>query len=102
MGVSEKIGRWESDCALRYFWASTELAMGYATSIWDSACFVNVRGKGDNYTSYERLIATRSRRAVGSYLVGLLQNCTKYLRMILIHDFSVEQLDLTSILAPML
>ena len=45
--LAKKFGRWESDCALRYFWASTELAADYASSIWDSACFVNVRGKGD-------------------------------------------------------
>ena len=45
--LANKFGRWESDCALRYFWASTELAADYASSIWDSACFVNVRGKGD-------------------------------------------------------
>lgn len=45
--LAKKFGRWESDCALRYFWASTELAAGYATSMWDSACFVNVRGRGD-------------------------------------------------------
>jgi hypothetical protein len=45
--LAKQFGRWRSDCALRYFWASTELAADYAASIWNSACFVRVRGRGD-------------------------------------------------------
>jgi hypothetical protein len=44
---AKKFGRWKSDCALRYFWASNELAREYAASIWDAACFVRCRGNGD-------------------------------------------------------
>ena len=45
--VAREYGRWKSDCARRYFWASTELAQNYATAIWASPCFVQVRGGGD-------------------------------------------------------
>jgi integrase len=44
---AKKFGRWKSDCALRYFWASNDLAREYAASIWDAACFVRCRGNGD-------------------------------------------------------
>ena len=44
---AKKFGRWKSDCALRYFWASNELAREYAASIWDASCFVRCRGNGD-------------------------------------------------------
>lgn len=44
---AKKFGRWKSDCALRYFLASNELAREYAASIWDASCFVRCRGNGD-------------------------------------------------------
>ena len=44
---AKKFGRWKSDCALRYFWASNDLAKEYAASIWDAACFVRCKGNGD-------------------------------------------------------
>ena len=45
--IAREFGRWKSDCARRYFWASTELAQNYATAIWASPRFVQVRGGGD-------------------------------------------------------
>ena len=47
MELAKQSGRWRSDCALRYFQASTELVADYVASIWNSACFVRVRGRGD-------------------------------------------------------
>ena len=44
--MAKKFGRWKSDCALRYFWASAEVAEGYAESLWDSSCFIRTRGDG--------------------------------------------------------
>ena len=44
--LAKKFGRWKSDCALKYFWASAEIAEGYAASLWDSTCFVRTRGDG--------------------------------------------------------
>ena len=44
---AKKFGRWKSDCALRYFWVSNDLARKCAASIWDAACFVRCRGDGD-------------------------------------------------------
>ena len=45
--LANQFGRWRSDCALRYFWAQTELAADYAASIWNPAYFVRVQGRGD-------------------------------------------------------
>jgi site-specific DNA-cytosine methylase len=45
--IAREYGRWKSDCARRYFWASSELAQNYATAIWASPRFVQVRGKGE-------------------------------------------------------
>ena len=44
--IAREYGRWKSDCARRYFWASSELAQNYATAIWASPRFVQVRGRG--------------------------------------------------------
>ena len=44
--LAKKFGRWKSDCALKYFWASAEIAEDYAASLWDSSCFVRTRGDG--------------------------------------------------------
>jgi site-specific DNA-cytosine methylase/integrase len=52
---AKKFGRWKSDCALRYFWASNELAREYAASIWDSSCFVRCRGNGDLQMATDRM-----------------------------------------------
>ena len=45
--IAREYGRWKSDCARRYFWASSELAQNYATAIWTSPRFVQVRGGGE-------------------------------------------------------
>ena len=37
--AAREYGRWESDCAFRYFWPSTELAIDFAEDIWDSSTF---------------------------------------------------------------
>ena len=37
--AAREYGRWESDCAFRYFWPSTELAMDFAADIWESMDF---------------------------------------------------------------
>lgn len=55
---AKKFGRWKSDCAQRYFWASNDLAKGYAASIWDAACFVRCRGNGDLQFVSDRAEAT--------------------------------------------
>ena len=52
---ANKFGRWKSDCALRYFWASNELAREYAASIWDSSCFVRYRGNGNLQMASDRM-----------------------------------------------
>ena len=47
MELVNQFSRWKSDRALWYFQGSTELIAEYAASIWNSACFVRVRGRGD-------------------------------------------------------
>ena len=39
-------GRWLSDCAFTYLWASTDIALGYAEKIWDPPRFARCRGGG--------------------------------------------------------
>ena len=45
--LAKKFGRWKSDCALRYFWASADIAENYADSMWDDMCFTRLRGDGE-------------------------------------------------------
>lgn len=45
--LAKKFGRWKSDCALRYFWASADIAQDYAASLWDAQCYVRLRGDGE-------------------------------------------------------
>ena len=39
-------GRWLSDCAFTYLWASTDIALGYAEAIWEAPRFARCRGGG--------------------------------------------------------
>ena len=55
--IAREYGRWKSDCARRYFWASSELAQNYATAIWASPRFVQVRGGGGG-EGHDSLIMT--------------------------------------------
>ena len=52
---AKKSGRWKSDCALRYFQASNELAQEYAAFIWDSSYFERYRGNWDLRMATERM-----------------------------------------------
>ena len=54
---AKTFGRWKSDCALKNFWASNDLAREYAASIWGAACFVCCRYNGDLQTATDKTLA---------------------------------------------
>jgi hypothetical protein len=44
--VAKEWGRWKSDCARRYWWASADMVKAYAAAIWKPSSYTRVRGGG--------------------------------------------------------
>ena len=45
--IAKMWGRWKSDCALKYFWPTVNMAKHFSASIWDSHEFARVRSGGE-------------------------------------------------------
>jgi site-specific DNA-cytosine methylase len=45
--VAREWGRWQSDCAKRYWWASADMAKEFCKAIWEPGAYARARGEGE-------------------------------------------------------